>query len=258
MARKQKVRIGNRELTVSNTGKAFFPATGFTKGEVVAFYSEIADVILPHLRDRPLTLKRYPDGMNGKHFYEKNAPSYAPSWVKTFPVPRSEGGSDIRYVLCNDRATLIWAANLADIEKHVLLAKVPDLDRPISLVFDLDPGEGAGILDCGGVALHLRKVLRSLGLRSFVKVSGSKGLHLIIPLNLEATYEVTQPFAKAVAELVTQQIPNRALSQMAKARRRGKVFIDWSQNSDFKTTVCVYSIRAKHDEPLISMPVTWT
>ena len=257
MPKKHHVEVEGRELTISNVEKVYFPESGFTKGQVISFYSEIAEVILPHLRDRPLTLKRFPEGINGEHFYEKNAPSHTPSWVKRFAVPRSEGGSDIHYVLCNDRATLVWATNLADIEKHALLAVAPDLNRPTSLVFDLDPGEPAEILDCGRVALHLKDLFEALNLQSFVKVSGSKGLHLIVPLNGDVTYEMTQPFAKALAELASQQMPDRVVSEMAKTRRAGKVFIDWSQNSDFKTTVCVYSMRAKREEPFISMPITW-
>jgi bifunctional non-homologous end joining protein LigD len=257
MPNKRHIEVEGRELTISNLEKVYFPSSGFTKGQLISFYSEIAEVIVPHLRDRPLTLKRYPDGINGEHFYEKNAPSHTPTWVKRFAVPRSEGGSTIHYVLCNDRATLVWATNLADIEKHALLAVAPNLNRPTSLVFDLDPGESTGILDCGHVALHLKDLFDALNLQSFVKVSGSKGLHLTVPLNSDVSYEMTQPFAKALAELASQQMPDRVVSEMAKVRRRGKVFIDWSQNSDFKTTVCVYSMRAKREEPFVSMPVTW-
>jgi bifunctional non-homologous end joining protein LigD len=257
MTKKQQVEVDGRELTISNVDKVFYPENGFTKGEVIRFYSDIADVILPHLRDRPLTLKRYPDGITAEHFYEKNAPKHTPSWVKRFAVPRSEGGPDINYILCNDRATLIWATNLGDIEKHVLLSRVPDVNRPTSIVFDLDPGEPANILDCGKVALHLKGVFDALKLKSFVKVSGSKGLHLSVPLNSEVTYEMSQPFAKSIAELVEQQLPRQVVSAMAKTLRRGKVLIDWSQNSDFKTTVCVYAMRAKEGGPFISMPVTW-
>ena len=163
MAKKlQHLQVDGRELAISNLDKVFFPESGFTKGEVIAFYSEIAEAILPHLQDRPLTLKRYPDGIAGEHFYEKNAPKHTPPWVKRFAVPRSEGGPDINYMLCNDRATLIWATNLGDIEKHVLLARAPELNRPTSVVFDLDPGEPAGILDCGEVALHLKKLFDAL------------------------------------------------------------------------------------------------
>jgi bifunctional non-homologous end joining protein LigD len=257
MPGKQQTVVEGRELTISNVEKIYFPGNGFTKGQVISFYSEIAEAVLPHLRNRPLTLKRFPEGIAGQHFYEKNAPSHTPSWVERFAVPRSEGGSDIRYVLCNDRPTLVWVTNLGDIEKHVLLAVAPDLDRPTSLVFDLDPGEPAGILDCGRVALHLKDLFEALSLQPFVKVSGSKGLHLIVPLNYDVSYEITQPFAKTVAELVSQQLPDQVVSGMSKTERRGKVFIDWSQNSDFKTTVCVYSVRAKRQEPFVSMPVTW-
>jgi bifunctional non-homologous end joining protein LigD len=257
MPKREHVEVDGRELALSNLTKVFFPENGFTKGEVIAFYSEIAAAILPHLRDRPLTLKRYPDGIEGEHFYEKNAPSHTPSWVKRFAVPRSEGGPDIHYVLCNDRPTLVWVSNLGDIEKHVLLARAPNIDCPTSLVFDLDPGEPADILDCGRVALHLRELFASLSLECFVKVSGSKGLHLAVPLNTEVTYEVTQPFAKTIAELAARQLPDRVVSDMSKEVRRGKVLIDWSQNSDFKTTVAVYAMRAKPGGPFISMPVAW-
>ena len=184
----QAIKINGRDLTISNVDKIYYPESGFTKGEVIAYYSEIAAVLLPHLRDRPLTLKRYPEGVTGEHFYEKNAPKYKPTWVKTFPVPRTEGGGDINYVLCNDKATLIWATNLADIEKHVLLARAPDLDHPTSIVFDLDPGEPAGMIECGQVALHLKKLFETWGLKSFVKVSGSKGLHMSVPLNCDQPY----------------------------------------------------------------------
>jgi bifunctional non-homologous end joining protein LigD len=257
MPTKHHIKVEGRELTISNLEKVYYPESGFTKGEVISFYSEIAEVILPHLRNRPLTLKRFPEGITGEHFYEKNAPAHTPPWVKRFAVPRGEGGSDIRYVLCNDHATLVWVTNLADIEKHALLAVAPALHRPTSLVFDLDPGEPAGILECGRVALNLKDLLDTLNLQSFVKVSGSKGLHLIVPLNYDVTYEMTQPFAKALAELASQQMPDRVVSEMAKTLRRGKVFIDWSQNSDFKTTVCVYAMRAKSGEPFISMPISW-
>ncbi len=257
MPKKQLIEVGGRELAISNVEKVYFPESGFTKGEVIAFYSDIAEVILPHLRDRPLTLKRSPEGINGEVFYEKNAPKHTPEWVERFAAPRSGDGGAINYILCNDKATLVWVTNLGDIEKHVLLARAPALHRPTSIVFDLDPGEPADILDCGRIALHLRGVFEALGLQSFVKVSGSKGLHLSVPLNSEVTYEMTQPFAKTIAELVMQQLPDQVVSEMAKTLRRGKVLIDWSQNSDFKTTVCVYAMRAKEGGPFISMPVTW-
>lgn len=254
---RQILEVDGRELSVSNLEKVYYPESGFTKGQVIGYYTEMAETILPHLRNRPLTLKRYPDGIRGEHFYEKNAPTHTPGWVKRVAVPKSEGEGEIRYILCNDWATLLWVTNLGDIEKHVLLGRAPHVERPTSLVFDLDPGEGADILDCCEVALHLKEVFDSLSLESFAKVSGSKGLHLTVPLNRKVSYEVTQPFAKAMAELVQQQMPDRVVSVMSKALRKGKVMIDWSQNSASKTTVCVYAMRAKHDEPFISMPVTW-
>lgn len=255
--KRQLVDVDGRELALSNLEKVYFPESGFTKGQVIGFYSAIAATILPHLHNRPLTLKRYPEGINGEHFYEKNAPAHTPEWVERCTVARSEGGGDIRYILCNDRATLLWATNLGDIEKHVLLGRAPQVERPTSVVFDLDPGEGATLIDCCEVALHLKEVFDALKLQSFAKVSGSKGIHLTVPLNSAVTYEVTQPFAKTMAELVQQQMPDRVVSEMAKTLRKGKVMIDWSQNSDFKTTVCVYAIRAKHGEPFVSMPVRW-
>ena len=167
MAKKRQViAVDERDLAISNVDKVYYPESGFTKGEVIAFYSEIADAILPHLRDRPLTLKRFPEGISGEHFYEKNAPRHTPPWVQRFAVPRSEGGGDIHYVLCNDRATLLWATNLGDIEKHVLLACAPQLNHPTSIVFDLDPGAPANILDCSRVALRLREVFQAWGLQS--------------------------------------------------------------------------------------------
>ena len=255
--KRELLEVDGRELAISNVDKIYYPETGFTKGEAIRFYSEIADVILPHLRDRPLTMKRYPEGVTGEHFYEKNAPKHTPPWVQTFAVPRTEESGEINYILCNDRATLLWTANLGDIEKHVLLARAPALQEPTSLVFDLDPGPPAGIFECAEVALHLKGLFDAWGLESFVKVSGSKGLHLSVPLNSGATYEMTQPFAKAIAELGQQQMPKQVVSGMAKSIRTGKVLIDWSQNSDFKTTVAVYALRAKSGTPFVSMPITW-
>ena len=256
---KQIVEVDGRELALSNLDKVYFPATGFTKGEVIHFYSEIAEILLPHLHDRPLTMKRYPEGVLGEHFYEKNAPKHTPEWVKRFAVAHHDGrGPEVQFILCNDRATLLWVTNLGDIEKHVLLARVPRLNFPTSIVFDLDPGEPAGLLECCRVALHLREMLAVWNLEAFVKVSGSKGLHLNVPLNSETPYELAQPFAKAVAELAAQRLPSEVVSEMAKTLRGGKVLIDWSQNSDFKTTVSVYAMRAKGGEPFVSMPVTWS
>jgi bifunctional non-homologous end joining protein LigD len=203
-------------------------------------------------------LKRFPNGVFGKFFYEKDAPSFTPDWVRTFPVPRRErNGPDIRYVLINDLPTLVWLANLANLEVHPFLHRAPKIDQPTSIVFDCDPGEGADVLTCARVAGMLRETLAELGLECFPKVSGSKGLQVYVPLNTRVSYETTLPLAKAIAELLAQKEPKLIIAEMAKALRRRKVFIDWSQNSDFKTTVGVYSLRAKTYKPFVSMPVTW-
>jgi bifunctional non-homologous end joining protein LigD len=202
-------------------------------------------------------MKRYPDGVAGTHFYEKDAPRFTPEWVQTFPVPRRSGGRDIRYIVVNDLPTLVWLANLASLELHPFLHCVPHLQRPTHVVFDLDPGEGSDILTCAKVALLLRDLLLGLKLKSFSKVSGSKGIQVYVPLNVPTSYEITRPFAKAVADLMRDRHRDLIVSKMAKVLRPGKVFIDWSQNSDFKTTVSVYSLRGKNLRPLISMPVQW-
>jgi bifunctional non-homologous end joining protein LigD len=259
MARKtEQFAVGGRRITVSNLDKVLFPGEKFSKAHVIDYYIRISKYLLPHLRNRPVTLKRFPEGVFGEFFYEKDAPAFTPDWVKTVHVPRRETpGPDIRYILINDLPTLVWLANLANIEIHPFLHRAPRLDRPTSIVFDCDPGEGANILDCARVALMLRDVLHELGLDSYVKVSGSKGLQLYVPLNSSITYEETQPLAKALAELLAQQEPKLIVSEMPKGLRTKKVFIDWSQNAEFKTTVSVYSLRAKTYRPYVSLPVEW-
>jgi bifunctional non-homologous end joining protein LigD len=257
MGTKTALEIGGRTLQVSNLDKILYPANRFTKGQIIDYYIKVSPYILPHLKNRPLTLKRYPDGITAEHFYEKDAPSYTPAWIKLATVPRKGREGDIRYVMINDVASLVWAANLASLEMHVFLARFPKIHRPNFIVFDLDPGEPANVLDCAQVSLWIRELLEKLGLQSFVKSSGSKGLQLYIPLNTASTYEKTQPFARAIAELMEKEHADRVESDMARSLREGKVFIDWSQNSDFKTTVCVYSLRAKHERPYVSMPFTW-
>jgi bifunctional non-homologous end joining protein LigD len=243
-------------LSFTNVEKVFFPS-GFTKGEMLRYYLEVGPFILPHLRDRPITLIRFPDGVRGESFYEKNAPGFAPEWIKTYKVPRREHEGFINYILVNDVQTLAWCANLAAIEFHPFLHQVPALDQPTHIAFDLDPGEGADIFTCAEVAFLLRDVFAGVGLKAFPKVSGSKGIQLYVPLHTRVTYDNTQPFAKTVAELMEKQHPKLVVSQMPKALRKGRVLIDWSQNSQSKTTVSVYSMRAKRDEPYVSMPVTW-
>lgn len=250
------VEVEGREVSVSNLDKPMFP-TGFTKGQVIDYYVRISDYLLPHLKNRPITLKRYPNGTTGKHFYEKDAPRFTPEWVRRFPVPRRSGTSDICYVLINDLATLVWSVNLANLEMHPFLHRVPALETPTAMVFDLDPGENATILQCAKVALLLKKRLDAAHLRSFVKVSGSKGLQVYAPLNRTATYGVTRPYARALAQNLERDHGDLVVSDMAKDLRKGKVFVDWSQNSDFKTTVAPYSLRARQEQPYVSLPVRW-
>jgi bifunctional non-homologous end joining protein LigD len=246
----REVRIDGRTLKLSNFDKVLFPATGFTKGDLIDYYARVAPVLLAHLRGRPLTLKRYPDGVEGGHFYEKQAPSHRPEWVATARVGK------VDFCLANDVPTLVWLGNLADIELHTSLALADANARPTMMVFDLDPGEPAGLLQCGEVALVLRGLFGGLGLESLVKTSGSKGLQVYVPLNTEVDYSQTRPFAKQVAEALEAQMPDLVVSRMTKTVRRGRVFVDWSQNAEHKTTVCVYSVRAR-ERPTVSTPVGW-
>lgn len=257
MGKKSNLQVEGRVLQVSNLDKLMYPKAGFTKADVIDYYIRVSKHIVPHLKNRPLTLKRYPDGVNAEHFYEKDAPSHKPDWVKTATVPRKGRKGNIHYVLINDVPSLVWAANLASLEMHVFLARAPKIEQPTSIVFDLDPGEPADVLDCARVSLWIRDLMAQFGMESFVKSSGSKGLQLYIPLNTAVRYEQTQMFARAIAELMERQHPDQVESEMAKALRTGKVFIDWSQNSEFKTTVSVYSLRAKRETPYVSMPFTW-
>ena len=234
-----------------------YPDTGFTKGQVIEYYTAIAPYLLPHLKDRPITMKRFPDGVDGKYFYEKDAPSFTPDWVKTFPIPRTSENTVIDYILINDLPTLVWSANMANLELHPFLAQAPHIERPTMVVFDLDPGDGADILDSCKVAFIVKALLDRLKLKSFPKVSGSKGIHLHIPLNTNVTYEATQPFAKSIAEMVVSEHPDLVVAEMSKAKRKGKVFIDWSQNSEHKSTAAVYSLRARSNGPFVALPMTW-
>ncbi|MGN6258749.1 MAG: DNA ligase D [Solirubrobacterales bacterium] len=253
---KVAVTIEDRELELSNLDKVLYPKTGFTKGELIDWYAQIGEVLLPHLRGRPLTLKRYPEGVEGKHFYEKRCPSHRPDWVTTAKVWSDRHKGEIDYCVVEDVATLVWLANLADVELHTSLSKADDMERPTAMVFDLDPGAPAGVLDCAQVAVWLHGLFQQLGLNSYPKTSGSKGIQLYVPLNGEVAYEQTKPFAKAVAETLERKFPERVVSQMSKAKRPGKVLIDWSQNDRHKTTVCVYSLRAK-ERPTVSTPLEW-
>jgi bifunctional non-homologous end joining protein LigD len=250
------LKVGTKTLEVSNLNKVLYPDAGFTKGQIIDYYIKIAPALLPHLKDRPLTMKRYPNGVNREFFYEKRCPSHRPPWVRTAHI-WSEGNNDyVDYCVVNDLPTLVWAANLADIELHTSLAKGRSRLRPTMMVFDLDPGPPATIVDCATVAFWLKEVFDAFKLEVFAKTSGSKGLQLYVPLNTPATYDQTKTFAQALAQRMEREHPREVVSKMQKALRNGKVFIDWSQNDDHKTTVCVYSLRAK-DQPTVSTPVTW-
>ena len=254
--KEQTVEIEGKKLTLSNLDKVLYPAVGFTKGEVIDYYARIAPVLLPHLDGRPLTMKRYPNGVNGMFFYEKNCPEHRPDWVQTTPVWSEGNNKTMHYCLAQDLATLVWAANLADLELHTSLSLGKDIMRPTCIVFDLDPGPPADIVLCCQVGLWVRDIFASFGLESFAKTSGSKGLQLYVPLNTAVTYDDTKPFAHEIARLLERQHPDLVVSDMKKALRTGKVFVDWSQNDNHKTTVNVYSLRAK-DRPTVSTPVTW-
>ncbi len=255
-SRQQELEIGGHHVALTNLAKVLFPS-GFTKGQVIDYYIRISDYLLPHIEGRPITLKRYPNGTRAKHFYEKEAPSYKPGWVPVFAVPRRSGESEIHYVLLNNLAGLVWSANLANLEIHPFLARAPEIERPTSVVFDLDPGEGVDILGCAEVAFLLKRALDGMKLKSWAKVSGSKGIQVYVPLNTPVSYAETRPFAQSLARSLESAHPGAVVSRMSKALRPGRVFVDWSQNSDFKTTVSVYSLRATSDTPYVSMPVTW-
>lgn len=260
---KLEVTVEDRTLRLSNLDKVLYPQAGFTKGELIDYYARIAPVLLGHLHDRPLTLKRYPNGVEESYFYEKRCPPHAPDWVQTAPGPGDRDGKPINYTLANDLPTLVWLANLADLELHPLLSLAEDIQRPTAMVFDLDPGDGADILDCCEIGLLVRGMFDGLGLASYPKTSGSKGMQVYVPLNSDVGYDRTKTFAKSVAETFERQLPDRVVSRMAKKLRKGKVLIDWSQNDDHKTTICVYSLRGRehsrveHRRPTVSTPLAW-
>ena len=257
MARSESVvEVDGKSLKLSNLDKVLYPDVGFTKGQVVDYYVRIAPALLPHLEGRPLTMKRYPNGVSGMFFYEKNCPSHRPEWVKTVKVWSEGNNRWMDYCLIEDLPTLVWAANLADLELHTSLSLGKNILQPTFIVFDLDPGPPADIVLCCQVGLWVRDVFASLGLKSFAKTSGSKGLQIYVPLNTTTSYDETKPFAHELARVLERQHPDVVLSDMKKALRTGKVFVDWSQNDDHKTTVCVYSLRAK-ERPTVSTPVTW-
>ena len=255
------VEVQGRKLKLTNLEKVLYPTAGFAKGQVVDFYVRIAPALLPHLVGRPLTMKRYPEGVDQEYFFEKNAPMHRPDWVKTAPVWSESNHRTIHFILANDLPTLVWIANLASIELHPSLSRAADIQTPTMIVFDLDPGPPANIVQCAQVGLWVRRIFDHFGLRSFPKTSGSKGMQIYVPLNSatmprKTTYEQTKSFAHAVARLLEQEHPELVVSDMKKAVRANKVFVDWSQNDEHKTTISVYSLRAR-EHPTVSTPVTW-
>jgi bifunctional non-homologous end joining protein LigD len=256
MSEKAQLVVEGKKLAVSNLNKILYPKVGFTKGQVIDYYIRIAPVLLPHLKDRPLTMKRYPDGVAGEFFYEKNCPSHRPKWVKTAKVWSEGNQKTMEYCLANDLPTLVWAANLADLELHTSLSRKNNIDRPTMMVFDLDPGAPADIVQCCQVGLWLRDLLSKMKLKSWAKTSGSKGLQVYVPLNTPISYDDTKGLSRSLAQHLERDHPDLVTSNMSKAVRKAKVFVDWSQNDEHKTTICVYSLRAK-EEPTASTPVTW-
>jgi bifunctional non-homologous end joining protein LigD len=251
-----EVEVEGRALRLSNLDKVLYPEVGFTKAQVIDYYTRVAPAVLPHLRGRPLTLKRYPNGVDADHFYEKECPSHRPEWVRTAPIAIRSDDRVVNFCLVEDLPTLVWLANLADLELHTSLSRATPVERPTMMVFDLDPGPPAAILECGRVALALRELLEPLGLEGYVKTSGSKGLQVYFPLNVETSYAETKPLALAVAQLLERQHPELVVSSMRKDLRAGKVLVDWSQNDEHKTTVCAYSLRAR-ERPTVSTPIEW-
>jgi len=250
-------KVGGKAVPVSNLDKVYYPKTGFTKGEMIAYYIKVAPWLLPHLNGRPLTMKRYPNGVDAPFFYEKQCPQPKPSFVKTVQVARHHEPGSIQYCLVNNLPTLVWVANLGDLELHTFLSKAPSVHRPTKIVFDLDPGPPADAVQCAQVALWIKEMFDNLGLEAFIKSSGSKGLQVYVPLNTPITYKETSLFAKALAQTLETAHPELVVSDMKKHLRKGKVLVDWSQNSETKTTVSVYSLRAK-ERPFVSMPLEWS
>ena len=256
MPNRAELIVADRKIHVSNLDKVLYPKAGFTKGQVIDYYIRVAPVLLPHLRDRPLTMKRYPDGVEGEFFYEKNCPSHRPKWVQTAKVWSESNDRMMNYCLVQDLPTLVWAANLADLELHTSLSRKNNIERPTMMVFDLDPGAPADIVQCCQVGLWLRDLLGNMKLKSFPKTSGSKGLQVYVPLNTSVTYDQTKDLSRALAQHLEAEHVDLVTSNMSKAVRKGKVFVDWSQNDEHKTTICVYSLRAR-EEPTVSTPVGW-
>jgi bifunctional non-homologous end joining protein LigD len=262
-----ETEVDGRRLSLSNLGKMLYPACGFTKAAVLDYYARIAEAMLPHVKDRPVTFRRFPDGVDGKSFVEKHVPSHAPEWVQTVKVPSSDTGrgrggtgEEVEYAVVADRPTLIWAANLAAIEFHVPLWHVgrrrPLPARPDHLVFDLDPGPGTSIVECGRIALWIFSRVGGSGREPVAKTSGAKGLQVYMKLPARTDWDTARDRALQAAQAIEQDHPELVVTNMTKTLRKGRVLIDWSQNHPAKTTVAVYSLRGGSD-PFASTPVTW-
>jgi bifunctional non-homologous end joining protein LigD len=251
-----ELEAGGRTLSIRHLDRVVFPRAGTTKGELLDYYTRIAPAMLPHLRERLLHMHRYPEGVEGPRFWQKACPEHRPDWVPTAAVWSRDKQADIDYCVVNELATLLWAVNLGSIELHTSLHGTAELHRPTTLAFDLDPGEGVGILECCEVGLRLRDLFGGVGLRSFAKTSGSKGLQIYVPLNSEVTYAQTKPLSRSIAELLEAAAPEAVVSRMARSLRAGKVLVDWSQNTEHKSMVCAYSVRAKQ-RPTVSTPLGW-
>ncbi len=251
-----EVQIEGRSLKLTNLEKVLYPEVGFTKAQVIDYYTRIAPILLPHTHDHPLTLKRYPNGVDGEFFYEKNCPKHRPQWVETAKVWSGGNNRDMYYCLAQDLPTLVWLANLATLEMHTSLSLCSNLPEPRTLVFDLDPGPPATIVECCRVGLMLRDMFAEHGLDCCAKTSGSKGLQLYVPLNTKVTYVETKVVSKGLAQLFEEKYPDMVVHKQLKELRTGRVLIDWSQNDQYKTTVNVYSLRARA-RPTVSTPVSW-
>jgi bifunctional non-homologous end joining protein LigD len=250
------LEVGGRRLAIRHLDRVVFPRAGTTKGELLGYYVGIADVMLPHLRERLLHMHRYPEGVDGPRFWQKGCPEHRPDWVPLAPVWSAAKDADIEFCVVNELAALLWAVNIGSIELHTSLHRRDELDVPTVVAFDLDPGEGAGLLECCEVGLRLRELLAGAGLDALAKTSGSKGLQVYVPLNGAATYAVTKPLSRRIAELLEADSPEAVVSRMARQLRAARVLVDWSQNTPHKSMVCAYSVRAKQ-RPTVSTPVTW-
>ena len=253
---KHEVEVEDRTIRLSNLDRILYPETGFTKGDLIDYYEAVAPVLIPYLKGRPLSMRRYPGGVDGTGFWEKRCPEHRPDWIQTASIWSGSNDEEIDYCVVNDAASLVWAANLADIELHTSLATAAERRTPTSVVFDLDPGPGTDVLDCAGIAVTIRDTLAQSGLETVVKTSGSKGMQLYVPLNTKVDYDQTKGFAHSLARAFEELMPDQVVSRMKKSLRDGKIFIDWSQNVEHKTTVCVYSMRAR-SEPSVSTPLSW-